>query len=153
MAAKKAKKKAATKTRGANRAANKALAKKKAATKKAHTKKAAKKKVAAKPPRPLLHALQTLFEEHGWSGNAIGRVASIAEGVSCPQGTVAHEITYKLPNGTWVSKTVCLPNTAAGLALLPTPKGSRRIGGLAGDAGKKDLPIAGLAGDPGKNDP
>lgn len=69
---------------------------------------AKKTKRSRKPPKALLADVQDLFTKHNWSGNAVGRVAADTVSASCPPGTTPHEITYQLPDGTWVTKTVCL---------------------------------------------
>jgi hypothetical protein len=122
------------------------------AKKQAKKKATSKKKVSGKPPKVLLDAVQTLFDQHSWSGSAIGRVMAASETVNCPPGTTPHEITYKLPDGTWVTKSVCLPNTAAGFISLTGDPGTdddfvaKPVSELPGEDDSE------LAGDPGKDD-
>ncbi len=69
---------------------------------------AKKKRQTRKPPKALLNDVQELFTKHNWSGNAVGRLAAAGGSTVCPPGTTPHDITYQLPDGTWVTKTVCL---------------------------------------------
>jgi len=69
---------------------------------------ATKKKTSRKPPKALLNDMQELFAKHNWAGSAVGRLAVNTGPTTCPPGTTPHEITYQLPDGTWVTKTVCL---------------------------------------------
>jgi hypothetical protein len=98
-----------------------------------------KKTTARKPPQALLADMQKLFVKHNWYGSAIGRV-SVRAVAGCPGGTTPHEITYQLPDGTWVTKTVCLPNAAAAESSLPGEPGTDdELAPLAGDPGTDDL--------------
>jgi hypothetical protein len=62
------------------------------------------------PSTELLKDLKKIYAKHNWSGHAIGiRVASANIGAGgCPQGQTPKEITYQLPDGTWVNKTICI---------------------------------------------
>lgn len=126
-----------------------------------------RKKVTAKvqqssqqPPQALLEDVQKLFAKHDWSGNLVGRSLAATGATTCPPGTTPHEITYQLPDGTWVTKTVCLPNSSMGAVSLPGEPFHDDFselceagGGLAGDSGKEDSDEAPVAGDSGKTDP
>ena len=64
-----------------------------------------------KHPSPeMLNDLDKVYKKHNWSGAAIGlrELDDEADGDACPPGTVAKEVTYQLPDGTWVTKTVCV---------------------------------------------
>ena len=65
-----------------------------------------------KHPSPkMLKDLKKLFVKHNWSGLAIGLQdpkGEVEGGDDCPPGTTPKEVTYKLPNGTWVTKTICV---------------------------------------------
>ena len=64
-----------------------------------------------KHPSPeMIGDLDRLFEKHNWSGAAIGlrTVSKDDDDNGCPPGTVPKEVMYKLPNGTWATKTICV---------------------------------------------
>jgi hypothetical protein len=58
----------------------------------------------------MLKDLSKVFAKHNWSGRAIGLQDSEGDGGTgdCPPGTTPKEVTYKLPDGTWVTKTICV---------------------------------------------
>ena len=61
------------------------------------------------PTKALVVDLQAVFAKHNWSGRAIGlRSIKATAGGPCPEGTTPQEVTYKLPDGTWVNKTICV---------------------------------------------
>jgi hypothetical protein len=60
------------------------------------------------PPIKMIRELNDVFEKHNWSGEPIGIKADKAvDGGGCPAGTTPKQITYQLPDGTWVTKTIC----------------------------------------------
>jgi hypothetical protein len=63
-----------------------------------------------RPTKEFLEDLKAVFEKHNWSGNALALqpLATAASGSDCPAGKTPHEVTYQLPNGSWVTKTICL---------------------------------------------
>jgi hypothetical protein len=62
------------------------------------------------PPAEMLAELHQTFQKYNWSGKPIGLVPATAAAapLQCPPGTTPKEITYQLPDGTWVTKTVCV---------------------------------------------
>jgi hypothetical protein len=59
----------------------------------------------------MLKDLSKVFEKRNWSGAAIGITgvrANDDDSDDCPPGTTPKEVTYKLPDGTWVTKTICV---------------------------------------------
>lgn len=61
------------------------------------------------PDAALLRDLMAVFEEHNWSGNAIALGAPAETSAKkCPAGKTPVEVSYQLPDGTWVNKTVCV---------------------------------------------
>jgi hypothetical protein len=63
------------------------------------------------PSREMLKELDKVFTKHNWSGAAIGLRNSEADNddpEDCPPGTTPKKVTYKLPDGTWVTKTICV---------------------------------------------
>jgi hypothetical protein len=67
---------------------------------------------ARKHPSPeMLKDLNKLFTKHNWSGEAIGlqdAAGDLEDTDDCPDGKTPKEVTYKLPDGTWVTKTICV---------------------------------------------
>jgi len=61
-----------------------------------------------RPPKKLLDEVQAVFEKHNWDGFAVAAKAASPQELICPVGQTPHDITYQLPDGTWVTKTVCL---------------------------------------------
>ena len=65
-----------------------------------------------KHPSPeMLKDLNKVFAKHNWSGREIGLqdvTAGDNDSGDCPPGTTPKEVTYKLPDGTWVTKTICV---------------------------------------------
>jgi len=117
------------------------------------------KKVLAKvqqgsqqPSQALLGDMQKLFDKHDWPGNLVGRALAVSGSSHCPPGTTPHEITYQLPDGTWVTKTVCLPNTSSAEASLPGEPGTQDDFVSASRGHKGQLAEADLAGETGKQD-
>ncbi len=112
-----------------------------------------------RPPKALLDEVQRLFAKHDWSGNLVGRPLAAIGSTTCPPGTTPHEITYQLPDGTWVTKTVCLPNSSMGAVSLPGEPGVQDDfiepckAPSHGESEAEPLYEAGLAGDSGKEDP
>lgn len=64
-----------------------------------------------RPPKALLTALQNLFDAHGWDGTGV-LGASVLEG-KCGPGQVPIDITEKMPDGRWVTRTICVPLSAS----------------------------------------
>ncbi|HKI04083.1 MAG TPA: hypothetical protein VKK31_19035 [Thermoanaerobaculia bacterium] len=61
------------------------------------------------PDAALLRDLMAVFEEHNWSGSAIGiGVSAGTSAKKCPAGKTPVDVRYQLPDGTWVNKTVCV---------------------------------------------
>jgi hypothetical protein len=68
------------------------------------------------PTKDFVKDLAKVFNKHNWSGNAIGIAMSTASSANitatgeagCAPGTSPQVIKYQLPDGTWVSKTVCV---------------------------------------------
>jgi hypothetical protein len=63
--------------------------------------------VRKRPSPEMLKDLNKLFTKHNWSGAAIG-LQDLEESDDCPDGKTPKEVTYKLPDGTWVTKTICV---------------------------------------------
>jgi hypothetical protein len=70
------------------------------------------------PTPELVQDLQQVFDKHNWSGEPIGFAqpkASIGGAAAaeddpgdCPVGTTPQTVTYSLPNGQQVTKTICV---------------------------------------------
>jgi hypothetical protein len=60
-----------------------------------------------KPTKALLDELQPIFEKHGWSAFAIGAPSETKES-ACPDGQVPTDVTIQLPDGSTITRTVCL---------------------------------------------
>ena len=62
-------------------------------------------------PEGLLDEVKAVFKNHNYPGTVIGRRSQLADpgANNCPPGTTPHDVTYQLPDGTWVTKTMCLP--------------------------------------------
>jgi hypothetical protein len=106
------------------------------------------------PPQALLKDMKEIYAKHDWPGNLIGRALAVTASSNCPPGTTPHEITYQLPDGTWVTKTVCLPNTSTAAASLPGDSGAQDdfASSRRGLGSEEVSDEAELAGDPGKQD-
>ena len=65
----------------------------------------AKKK---RPSKKLLADIQNAFSKHGVENAKVATLIQNLEAGVCPPGQTPHNITYQLPDGTWVTKTVCL---------------------------------------------
>lgn len=81
--------------------------------KKSSKKSAAKKKAKPmkKPPAQMMQDLQDVLVKHGWAGSMIVKPATMAVAAAaspCPPGKTPQEISYQLPDGTWVSKIICV---------------------------------------------
>ena len=61
-----------------------------------------------RPSKALLKELKELFEKHDWPGTAIGTPAATAEESGCPPGQTPHDVTVMTPDGTVITRTVCL---------------------------------------------
>jgi hypothetical protein len=73
----------------------------------------AKKKQAKHPPAAMLDDMKKVFAKHNWKGTMMWKpaatmTAAVASENGCPPGQSPHEISYQLPDGTWVTKTVCM---------------------------------------------
>ena len=75
--------------------------------------------MAKKHPTPeMVHDLAKLFTKHNWSGQPIGLAKEPVNLVSmasndpddglCPDGSDPQWVSYKLPDGTWAQKKMCL---------------------------------------------
>jgi len=70
------------------------------------------------PTAELAKDLAAVFQKHNWSGAPIGISSSPAnlmanakddiDDGSCPDGSEPQWVTYKLPDGTWVTKKMCV---------------------------------------------
>jgi hypothetical protein len=70
------------------------------------------------PTPEMVRDLQMVFTKHNWSGQPIGLVQpkslidNQANGEedpdNCPEGKVPQTVTYRLPNGDEVNKTICV---------------------------------------------
>lgn len=59
-------------------------------------------------PKRLVNELNAVVDKHKWDGFAAAATPASGQGGNCPPGTTPHDITYQQPDGTWVTKTVCL---------------------------------------------
>lgn len=93
------------------------MATKKAAKKssKKSGKKSKAKKALKQPSAQMMQDVQDVLEKHGWSGSMIAKpaTASVAaaaavDGGPCPPGKSPQEISFQRPDGTWVSKIICV---------------------------------------------
>jgi len=76
--------------------------------------------MSKKHPTPeMVSDLAKLFKKHNWSGQPIGlakqplkleATAAVDTGNDdlCPNGEPPQWVSYKLPDGTWAQKKVCL---------------------------------------------
>lgn len=74
--------------------------------------------MAKKHPTPeLIKDLSKAFSKHNWSGHPIGisaeppeseALAAAAEDSECPPGKQPRWVTYKLPDGSWATKKICV---------------------------------------------
>jgi hypothetical protein len=72
-------------------------------------KRLSKKHRPQRPPEGVITAAKTLFEKENWTGNVIGRPSILASASNpCPKGKIPHDITVLQPDGTTVTKTICL---------------------------------------------
>jgi hypothetical protein len=74
------------------------------------------------PSMEMVKDLAKVFTKHNWSGQPIGlsdgpvKLKTMAAddsdngpgSGSCPDGSEPQWVTYKLPDGTWASKKMCL---------------------------------------------
>ena len=63
------------------------------------------------PSAALVKDLEKVLKKHKWSGGAIAlhKKPFTATEDACPPGTRPQEVTYQRPDGTWVTKIVCVP--------------------------------------------
>jgi hypothetical protein len=60
-------------------------------------------------PDGVVQSAKALFEKENWTGNVIGRPSDLGIAANpCPNGKTPHDITVLQPDGTTVTKTVCL---------------------------------------------
>jgi hypothetical protein len=77
-------------------------------------KRSTKKKSIQHPTPALLKDLGDVFDKHGWSGRPIGFgtdamvAAAPADNEGCPDGTTPQWVTYQLPDGSSVTKQICV---------------------------------------------
>jgi hypothetical protein len=73
--------------------------------------------MAKKHPTPeMVNDLAKVFKKHNWSGQPIGlskRPVDVQAVVDagddlCPDGSAPQWVSYKLPDGTWAQKKMCL---------------------------------------------
>ena len=64
-----------------------------------------------KPHDKFIRDLNRVFGKHNWSGMPIG-ISPAKQGAAgdgaCPPGKTLKTITFQLPDGTWVTKDVCV---------------------------------------------
>ena len=69
------------------------------------------------PTSEMVGDLVKLFKKHNWSGQPIGlsaapgkmkAMAADNSDDTCPEGTSPQWVTYKLPDGTWATKKICV---------------------------------------------
>jgi hypothetical protein len=70
------------------------------------------------PTKEMVNDLAEVFQKHNWSGQPIGlasapldsdtTAANDSDDNLCPDGSEPRWVTYKLPNGTWATKKMCL---------------------------------------------
>jgi hypothetical protein len=67
------------------------------------------------PSDAMIKDLAETFAKHNWSGQPIGlsskppqSTESTGEADECPPGTRPQWVTYKLPDGTWATKKICV---------------------------------------------
>jgi hypothetical protein len=62
------------------------------------------------PSSAMFDDMRTVFAKHNWSGTMIWKPAAAQgdSGTQCPPGQSPHEVSYQLPDGTWVTKIVCM---------------------------------------------
>ena len=72
--------------------------------------------MARKHPSPeMIRDIEATFSKHNWSGKPLGitsltpaEKASLKQSTPCPPGTTPKQVTYQLPDGTWVTTTICV---------------------------------------------
>ena len=75
--------------------------------------------MAKKHPTPeMVNDLAKLFKKHNWSGQPIGlarepvkletMASNNADDDLCPDGSAPQWVSYKLPDGTWAQKKMCV---------------------------------------------
>jgi hypothetical protein len=72
--------------------------------------------MAKKHPTPeMVKDLAKVFKTHNWSGQPIGLAKGPfdletvgGDGGLCPDGSEPQWVSYKLPDGTWAQKKMCL---------------------------------------------
>jgi len=69
------------------------------------------------PTEEMVGDLAKLFKKHNWSGQPIGlsaapvnlkAMAADDSDDTCPDGSSAQWVTYKLPDGTWATRKMCV---------------------------------------------
>jgi hypothetical protein len=72
------------------------------------------RKRTKKSPRAtaaMMKDLKAVFDKHNWPGHPIGFAdANPADSGGCPPGTSPQTVSFQLPDGTQVTKTMCLPD-------------------------------------------
>jgi len=75
--------------------------------------------MAKKHPTPeMVNDLVKVFKKHNWSGQPIGlakgpvnleaMASNDADDDPCPNGGTPQWVSYKLPDGTWAQKKICV---------------------------------------------
>jgi hypothetical protein len=70
------------------------------------------------PTEEMVKDLAKVFKKHNWSGQPIGlsdapvnlkaMAADDSDTDLCPDGSEPQWVTYKLPDGTWATKKMCV---------------------------------------------
>ncbi len=61
------------------------------------------------PSNEMIKDLNDLFRKHNWPGAPVGiNTGKATGGGACPPGTTPKQVTYQLPDGSWVTKTICV---------------------------------------------
>ena len=61
------------------------------------------------PSTEMIKELNDLFQKHNWPGAPVGiRANNADDAAECPAGTTPKQVTYQLPDGSWVTKTICV---------------------------------------------
>ncbi len=79
------------------------------------TRKKAKRSNVKHPSTAMIRDLAKVMKKHNfvgrtllWKPMAAAHIAMAAGQGGCPNGQSPHTISYQLPDGTWVTKTVCM---------------------------------------------
>lgn len=70
-----------------------------------------KKSSMKAPPAEMMQEVQDVLGKHGWSGSMIMKPAGATAATAanpCPPGTTPQEISFQRPDGTWVSRIICV---------------------------------------------